>query len=247
MQATDTPENQPALNQIQRVVNALIAPANTFQDIKRSAAWWFPFLIVTVVSTIFSIVILNKVGLPTLIDGIIAHSPRLTDRIANDPSLEPPIRATIARFLNILYAGPVISIIAALVVGGLFLGTTNFIFGGRAKFGQMIAVWYYGSLPLQIYFLLVVIYAATGLASENFFINNPIGTNIGFYFDAGNLPAPLIAFLTAIDIFSIWTACLLTIGLSVVAEIKRSSAAIVVVGWWTVLIGFRVLGALLGN
>jgi hypothetical protein len=44
-------------------------------------------------------------------------------------------------------------------------------------------------------------------------------------------------------VFAIWSAILLTIGVSIVSGIKRSSAAIVVFGWWILFILLKVAGS----
>jgi Yip1 domain len=237
-------ESAPALSQLQRITNTFIAPGKTFADINRSASWWLPWLLSAVVSLLYSAIVITRVGMETIIDGIIAHSPRLATQLAQNPLLEPKVRDSIAASMKLMWVSPILSIIVALAIASLFLGSANFIFGGRATYTRLLAVWYYASLPLLIYFLIIILMAAFGLTGENFYIKNPIGTNIGFYLDGTSVPAPIIALLTALDVFSIWTAVLLTLGISTVAGIRRSSAAIVVFGWWLGYIGLQMLGAL---
>jgi hypothetical protein len=52
-----------------------------------------------------------------------------------------------------------------------------------------------------------------------------------------------VTLLASVDLFAIWIAILLTIGVSIVAGIKRSSAALVVVGWWFIYVLLKVAGA----
>src|SRR5689334_4336767 len=53
----------PALSEIQRLVNTFIAPAKTFEDIRRNASWWMPYLLVAVISLGCSMLILQKIDL----------------------------------------------------------------------------------------------------------------------------------------------------------------------------------------
>ena len=115
------------------------------------------------------------------------------------------------------------------------MGTANFVFGGKAKYKQMLAVWFYATLPLVIFNVLIIISTYAGLSGDTFDINNALGTNIGYYLSGEEYPHWLIALLSSVDVFAIWIALLLTIGVSIVAGIKRSSAAIVVFGWWILL------------
>jgi hypothetical protein len=107
----------------------------------------------------------------------------------------------------------------------------------------MLAVWFYGTLPLFVFNLLVIISIFAGLSGDSFDIQNAIGTNIGYYLSGTELPHWLLALLSAIDVFAIWSALLLTLGVSIVAGIKRSAAAIVVFGWWFLYVLLKVVGA----
>ena len=136
-----------------------------------------------------------------------------------------------------------IGLVLGLICAGVLMGTANFVFGGKAKYKQMLAVWFYGTLPLVIFNLLIVVSAYAGLSGDSFDVNNALGTNIGYYLAGGDTPHWLVALLSSIDVFAIWIAFLLTIGVSIVAGIKRSSAAIVVFGWWFIFVLLKVAGA----
>jgi hypothetical protein len=232
------------LSETERVVDTFIAPTKTFTDILRSSSWWVPFVIGSILGLAFAYVILNKIGLPTLVDGVIHHSKMLEDQInSSTPDVAAKIRERIGTNFKFSYAAPVIGLLIGLLSAGVLLGTANFIFGGKAKYKQMLAVWFYGTLPLVLFNLLVIVSAYTGLAGDSFDINNALGTNIGYYLSGGDTPHWLVTLLSSVDVFAIWIAVLLTIGVSIVAGIKRSSAAIVVFGWWFLFVMLKVVGA----
>jgi hypothetical protein len=232
------------LGQVERVVDTFVAPTKTFTDILRDASWWLPYLLSSVLGLLFAYVILNKVGLPTLVDGVVHHSKTLEDSLANaTPADAAKIRSRIETQFKFSYAFPVLGLVFGFICSGVLLATANFVFGGHAKYKQMLAVWFYGTLPLFVFNLLVVVSVYAGLSGDSFDIQNAIGTNIGYYLSGSELPHWLLALLSAIDVFAIWSAVLLTIGVSVVAGIKRSSAAIVVFGWWFVYVLLKVAGA----
>ncbi|HEX4155722.1 MAG TPA: YIP1 family protein [Acidobacteriaceae bacterium] len=246
-EAAVVPETKP-LSQVERVVDAYIAPTKTFSDIRRNASWWLPFVLVSIVGLAFAYVVMHKVGLSTLVDSIIHNSASLSDHVSNaTPADAAKIRDSIGAQLRYIYAAPVIVMLAGLIVAGLFLATANFGFGGRATYGQMLAVWFYGSLPLMIMSLLTIVTLYAGMQSDNFNINNTVGTNIGYFLQGGDTPHWLVTMLSSVDVFAIWSAILLTIGVSIVAGIKRSSAAIVVFGWWILYVLLQTAkAALLG-
>jgi len=227
-------EAQP-LSQVARVVDAYVAPTKTFNDIRRDASWWLPFVLICIVSFIFAYTCLHKVGLPTLVDSVIHSNASLADRIANaTPDQAAKIRSSIEMQFKFMYVAPIIILIAALIISGIFLGTANFAFGGRARYGQMLAVWFYGTLPLLFISILTIITLFAGMQSDNFNIKNTVGTNIGYFLQGGDSPHWLVTLLSSFDVFAIWSAILLTLGVSIVAGIKRSAAAIVVFGWWAI-------------
>jgi hypothetical protein len=232
------PESSVApLSQGQRIVDTFIAPSKTFTDILRSASWWFPWLISIVLSVVLGLAIQQKIGWDKVYDNILRQS-----SVAQQQKLEqaPPeqqakIRSVSATVTKVLvFAGPFVGLIVTVVIAAVLLGTLNFGFGGRAKFGQLFAVWYYASLPMAIKWLLAIVTIYAGGDPDSFNIKNPVGTNIGYYLPT-DMPKAILTLATSIDIFTIWTLVLLTIGCSIVAKISRGKAAGAVWGWWILL------------
>jgi hypothetical protein len=236
------------LNPVQRVVNMFVAPTKTFEDVRRSSGWWVPFLIAAVVGVLYAYMLLNKVGLPTLVEGVLHTSPALESRMASaSPEDAARIRSSIETQFKFSYAAPVLSLLAGLAAAGVLLATANFGAGGRATYKQMLGVWFYGTLPIVVFTLLVIAAMYGGAAGDGFNIKNPIGTNVGFYLADSELPKALMPLLSAMDIFAVWSAVLLTIGVSTVAGIKRGAAAAVVFGWWVLFILLSTVGAALAG
>jgi len=234
----------PGLSQVERVVDTFVAPTKTFKDILRDSSWWLPYLLGALLGILFAYVILNKVGVATLVDGVVHHSKTLEDTLANATQADAArIRGRIETQFKFSYAGPMIGLLSGLLCAGVLLGTANFVFGGKAKYKQMLAVWFYASLPLVLFYQLVIISIYAGMGGDQFDIQNAIGTNIGYYLSGSELPRWMVTLLAALDVFAIWTALLLTLGVSIVAGIKRSSAAIVVFGWWFLFVLLKVVGA----
>jgi hypothetical protein len=208
------------LSQIERVVDVLVAPSKTFEDIRRSSSWWLPFIIVAILSSAFSYTVLNKVGIPTLVDSTVRSSPMLENQMSNaSPEAAAKMRAGIEKQFQFMYIYPVLAMLIALIAAGVLLGTANFVFAGRATYGQMLAVWFYGTLPLTFISILTVVAIYAGMSTDGFNIKNAIGTNVGFYLQDGSAPKWLVTLLSSVDVFAIWTAVVLTIGVSTVAGI----------------------------
>jgi hypothetical protein len=135
--------------------------------------------------------------------------------------------------------------IFAAVVALALLGTINFVFGGRAKFGSVFAVVYYAWLPMSIKALLGTIVIYAGMAPESFNIKNFSPTNLGAFLDPVETNKALYALATSLDAVTIWTLVLLSIGLATVAGTKRGAGYIAVFGWWVIVVLLGVASAAL--
>ena len=226
------------LSQGQRVVDTFVAPSKTFTDILRSSSWWLPWLIGAVLSIAVGYTIQQKVGWDKVYDNIMRQA-----SVAQQQKMEQMPAEQQAKIRNVsmtstkifVYAGPIVGLLFAVIVAGVLLATLNFGFGARAGFGQLFAGWYYAGLPMAIKWLLVVITLYAGADSDSFNIKNPVGTNIGYYLPL-DMPKWLISLGTSIDVFTIWTLILLTIGCSIIGKISRGKAAAAVWGWWILIV-----------
>ena len=242
MTETGTPSSgealaTPALSQGERVIDTFIAPSKTFTDILRSQSWWLPFLISAVVSYGYVFALQSRVGWDTIAANAIKQDPKAVERMANAPAAQQAQvqKITTASIQYGLYASPIIILLSAAVIALVLWGTINFLFGGRATFGRVFAVWLYGSLPLQLLYILAIVTLFAGVDKEAFNINNPVGTNIGFYLPAES-PQWMIKLGTSIDIFWVWSMILAGIGLAIVAKVKRAAGLTAVFGWWVLIL-----------
>lgn len=233
------------LNQMQRVVDAFIAPSKTFTDIQRSASWWLPYVIGVLVTLALGAAIQQKIGWQATYENMMKQSPAQLQRIqqlpADQQARAEALGTNITKFT--FWATPVIALVIALIVAGILMATINFGFGGRARYGQMMAVWMYGTLPWAIQGLLGIGSIYAGADPDSFNLKNFVGTNIGYYLPP-DMPHWLIALATAIDVTTIWSLVLLAIGCAIVGKVKRGQAATAVFGWWIIIVGLKVVASL---
>jgi hypothetical protein len=223
----------PGLSQGERVIDTFIAPSKTFTDILRNQSWWLPFLIMVVVGYAFIFTVEKKVGWEQVLENSLKTNASQAEQISNAPAdQQATIRARmLAGYKYVSYGFLAFVLLYWVIASAVMLGTLNFGFGGRATFGQMFAVFVYAGLPGVIKSLLSIIVMFAGLDAESFNLQNPVGTNLGYYLSPES-PKWLISLGTSIDVFTLWTIVVLIIGCAIVAKVKRSSAAIAVIGWW---------------
>lgn len=234
-------EAQP-LSQVERVGDTFVAPSKTFTDVLRSAAWWLPFLILVISGYVLTASIQSKVGWQQLVENEIHASPKLTDQMASQ-SAEQQARQEgylTMSFRGGFYAGPVLNLAFVAFSSLILWPTINFGFGGKATYGRVFCVGMYAALPGAISALLASLMLWAGRSADTFTTKSMLGSNPGYYLDT---PGALKTFLTSFDLFTLWSLVLLGMGLSVVAQTKRSSGYIAVFGWFVVIVLVRTVAA----
>jgi hypothetical protein len=224
-------EGQP-LTQGARVLDTFIAPTKTFTDILRSTSWWLPFVLMVIVSFASAFAIDKNVGFDRVAELAVEQSPTQADRLAQ---LTPDARAAQMHARTVgtkysTYASGVFILLIALIFALLNWAGLNFGLGAKTTFGQNFAVVMYASLPRLFIGLLNIVLLYAGVNTENFDLNNPVGTNIGYYLT--DSPQWIRAALGFVDIFGLWTLVLSIIGCAIIARKSYQQAAYVVVGWW---------------
>ena len=244
------PAMQPAaatgLTQWQRVACTFTAPSKTFEDVKRgNRSWWLPLIVMALVGYILFAAVAQKIGIQQTVDNQIRMDPKAQERMANASPEQRAMgeKVSVGITEGVFIAGPLIGMLGALVVAAVLMGTINFGFGGRAKFGEVFAVVYYAWLPQVVKVLLgtAVIYA--GMAPESFNIKNFAPTNLGAFLDPTDTAKWLYALATSLDAVTIWMVVLMSIGVATVAGVKRSAGYIAVFGWWLIIVFFGVVTA----
>jgi hypothetical protein len=234
------------LTQWQRVACTFTAPSKTFEDVKRgNRSWWLPLIVTALVGYILFAAVAQKIGIQQTVDNQIRMDPKAQERMANASPEQRAMgeKVSVGITEGVFIAGPLIGMLGALVVAAVLMGTINFGFGGRAKFGEVFAVVYYAWLPQVVKVLLgtAVIYA--GVAPESFNIKNFAPTNLGAFLDPTDTAKWLYALATSLDAVTIWMVVLMSIGVATVAGVKRSAGYIAVFGWWLIIVFFGVVTA----
>jgi len=235
-------ESSTRLTQWQRVKGTFIAPSDVFQDIKQgNRSWWLPMIVLALASYILFAAIVQNIGMQTVLDNQIRMSPKASEQLAQLTTEQREKRNSISLEVmnSVFIAGPVMGLIGAAVVSMVLLGTINFVFGGRARFGDLFTVSYYAWLPMVIKVLLGVAVIYAGQLPESFNIKNYAPTNLAAFLDPSETDKTFYAFASAIDVITIWTLLLMSMGVAAVARVRRKAAFVSVFGWWMVVVLFQ--------
>jgi len=227
------------LSQWQRVTNTFTAPSKTFEDIQRgNKSWWLPFLIMVLIGYVFFAAVTFKVGWAQVAENAIHLNPKSEEKLDQAPPAQRETAMKITQYSmeGGFAASPILVLIFAVVIAVVLWGTINFVFGGKAKFGSVFAVWMFAALPGIIKSLLGSVVLFAGAAPESFNLNNFAPTSVGAFLNPLETNAALYKLASSLDITTIWYLFLMGMGLAIVAGVKRTSGYIAVFGWWALIV-----------
>lgn len=233
------------LSQVERVVDVFIAPTKTFTDILRSRSVWFPILLTIIFSLAVAGTMQKRVGFDQMYQSSLAQNPSQQAQMDALPPAQRAARVRVGAAITegISYGYWAIGLIFAAIAALVLWGSFNFLAGARTTFSEMFAVWIYSGLTGLVGAVLMIVMLIT-VGGENFNVQDPIGTNIGYYLSADSAHW-LRALLGSFDILIFWFMALLIVGTSIVAKVKRSTAAAIIIGWWVLIViiktGFAAL------
>lgn len=229
------------LSEGQRLVYTFFAPSKAFTDLRRSASWWAPFLIIAIVSLLFIYVVDQKVGFRKVAENLIQLQPKQADRIDSLPAdqRQKVMQQQGTATKKISYAVPVIALGIYVVFAAVLFATLKFGASADLKYKTLFALVVYTRLPQLLATLLAILSLVARVSGDGFNIENPVATNPG-YFIGPDGSAVLRTLLTPLDVFNIWTLILTAIGITCISKVKRGTAFAVVFGWFAVVVLARV-------
>ena len=238
-----------ALSEPARIVDTFIAPSKTFTDIRRSAAWWGPFLITVILSVAFIYAVDLKVGFRRVVENQVERSPKAAQRLDQLPREDRnnQLNAQAKGTRYFMYGLPIFFLLWNLIIAAILFGTFKLALGADdLTFSATYAVVWYAGLVVSIRTILAIIMLFAGLDPAAFNLQNSAPTNPGYFMDPGSSPF-LYSVATSIDIFMIWTLLLTALGLGIITKrLKFSTTATVVLGWYAVFVfGSAAIAALL--
>jgi len=229
-----TPQSAP-LSEGARIANTFVAPSKTFTDLRRSASWWGPWLLISIFSMLFIYAMGRQVGFEQISRNQVAHSSRAEqfEKLpADQQAKQIQLSSKIIRYFA--YGSPVM-ILFYFLISTLVLWTTfKIAAGAETTFGQAYAIVMYASLPGIVGAILGIVSLFAGIDPEGFDVNKPVGTNLAYYLDPASTGKFVHGMASALDVITLWTIVLLGIGFASTSKVKRSTAITIVAAWYLV-------------
>ena len=223
------------------LIRIFFAPGEVFASIPEKPRWYFPFASSLLLSCLASALIINSIGMETLVRRQLQSQPQLVERLGEEKIDEiveqsnSPARQISAYIGSILSSGLVILGVALILT--VLLALT----GTRTGFKSVFSVTAYSYFAY--YSLLFFLSAITLLAineKENIDPGNLLLSHAGAFFDRATTNRALFSIARSLDLFSLGLVSFLALGLSKIsARVTFTRSLAIVGGVWGVYVAIK--------
>jgi len=225
---------EPPLSEPARIFNTFIAPSKTFTDLRRNASWWAPWILISIFSIVVIFTVGKKIGFEQISRNQIAQSARASeqfDKLTADQQAQR-LQFSAKLFGYIGYSTPLVVLLVLLIEATALWATFNVGAGAETSFKQAYAILMYAGLPGLVHAILTIVTLFAGVNPEGFDLNNPVGTNLAYFLDPETTGKFVRGMASSLDVINIWTIVLIGIGFACTSKVKRSTAIMIVTGWY---------------
>ena len=245
--ASPAPAPAPPMSEGARIINTFIAPSKTFTDLRRSAMWWAPWILISIFSVAFIFTIGKQVGFEQVNKNQIERSARQSEQFDRLPPDQQAARLQVsAKFFKYLFGfgSPFIILLATLISTTALWATFKVGAAAETTFGQAYAISMYAGLPGIIGAILGIVSLFAGVSPEGFDISNPVATNLAYFLDPETTGKFVRGMASCLDVLTIWSIILIGIGYACTSKVKRSTAIMIVAGWY---LGYKLIASALAT
>jgi len=236
------------LSEPQRINNTLVAPSKTFEDIRRNASWWVPWLLAGIFGTVSFVLFLKKIDVEQFVRDQIASSPSQSQAFDSLPKDQQNQRIAISvkvtRFTP--YLIPIFTLLAGLIGAAILMATFNFVHEAAVPYTRSLAIVFYAGLPNIITALLAIITLMTASDMEGRNPRNLVATNPAYFMDYHNASKFLYGMAGSLDIITIWVIILVGIGFKVNSAKPKLSTGTAIVTVFSLYIVWRLIVSSMG-
>ena len=252
-QPDQTPVEEPArLGPLARLTGTLLSPGETFEDVNRKPTWIAPMIIgiLTVLAATLFFQWRVHPDWDSIFRAQIKKQLERTNQSLTDEQMQQrlSISKSIAKFTPIIAA--VFTPIFYVILAGIFALGLMFI-QAKTTFKKILSVVAWTSAALSIVATVVMMASLMIRDQESLRSIDPtqasgiVPTNVAAFLPS-ETSAVIKAIAGSLDIFTIWTLILLTIGFAAIAgsrKITTGKTATVVFGFWGIFVLLKVVWA----
>jgi hypothetical protein len=248
--ANATESESGSMTFFQRLGGIFFESGNTFQDINKKPTWLVIFIVTALLSMAFAYVVTIRVDTAAITRKAIESMPvQLSEEQLNQIEEQAAARqnSPLSRVISLIQA-PIALIIVYFLLAGIFM-LLFLMMSAPLKFKKALSVTIWGLAPASIVHQILGIFIL--FLKEPYTVESTSGivmSNLGFAIDSKAHPV-LNSFASSLDIFSLWSIILLSIGFAAISDKKltKGKAATGIVILWVIFIlckmGFSVISA----
>lgn len=215
---------------LKKIVGVLVEPTKTFEAIARRPTWLPALLVLIALAAAVALLVVQHTDVGDFLRQSAAQSGKPIDAEQLDQSVAIAHRfAWIAALLGVVVVGPLTYLAAALVFWLAFKAL-----GSDLDYRRSLSVSTHAFMPWSVQALLaiLILYLSGGqLTDQQVQRGTLVASNLAAFAPPDTGPA-MLTFLGSVDLFSLWSLVLLSIGFAVVAGVSRSKASGLVVSVW---------------
>ena len=241
MATTPVAAEEAPVNAFGRLIGVFFSPKATFEDIAQRPSWILPVAVMMVLGAGVALVMNQKVDWRDIAAKRIEESPRAANLSPEQKEQQIAMSAKISPGFawGIGICWPILQ---AVIVASVMLLAYNVIAGAGARFSTSLGITAHAYFPWILYsllFILILYLKAPGTVD----LDNPIATNVGAFLP-DSTPKALMSLAKSVDMFSIWTLLLISLGFTAVNPKKlKGKAFAVALAVWAVYAAVKMGGA----
>lgn len=231
MENMENTENRKPQNQFQRVVNIIMAPIGTIDDIKEKPNYLLPLAIIWIVGLLS--ILLTKDLASELMDISYQNAGLTADQIASTKEM-------MGGYITVMMYVSVLMMPLAPFVKGSVAHLFSLVFSGEGKYGSTVSLMFNAYVIPMLGTLISVplmLITRNGAFSFSPAILLPL-TKYG---------TPIYTTLMHFNIFTIWYLAVTVIGIKRIHNVATWKAALIVILPFAVMVGFTWIGVLMGT
>lgn len=214
-----------------KIVGIFSKPKETFVSIDEKPNWFFPFIILIIISIISLIITYHNIILPEQISRITEMRDLTEEQLAKVKETIGGISGLIISLVSVIFALPIF----LFAKSGVLFVCSN-IFGGETTFKKVLSV---SSWALLVEALATVIKTPIMLLKHS----SEVVTSLALFFPYLSHESICFKFLNKFDFFTVWELALIGIGLGIVSKFSTKKGVIIVFSLWILWIIISVLGS----
>lgn len=230
-------------NPFGRLIGVLVSPVATFRSIARRPGWVVALVVVTVATIAAQAMVMQKIDASEM-RAEMARQLEARGQQMSDDQLDTAldIQMKVGAACGALFL-PAMAFLGAL----LYMVLVNLL-GGELPYLKALSVLSHAMVPVVLSSILAVAVAAgtDSISFTDLQEGRLMASNLAYFAPEGTA-LPLLAALSQIDIFVLWSVALSIVGVAVVGGLSYAASAGMVIVLWVLLVALRAGLASLGG